>query len=528
MMIANLNVLDALLARATGPVAIGGMVVAVIGLLGVVAVRSKLELRRQRWKIAAQEDALLLQRTAADLHAMVNISDADGNITYVNDNLVRTTGYTHEELLGRRFRDVLLVDAINDPDAVTAYISQGKVWIGESRLRHRDGSSIWTRTTIVPQIGRDGSLRKIISARTDITESKLREQERPTRAIFDRLQDEVYIFSVEDLMLEYVNKTARDLRGWVEGECHGKHISETTTGFDEAQFLERARPLLDGEIDAQIYESTLMDRPVEINLQIVPNSEGDLRFVAVVRDIAARKAQEEARMAFVATVSHELRTPLTSIKGAMKLVASGATGPIPEKPTQMIDLALRNVDRLLLLINDLLDLEKLDNATTEIRSDPVDLAELIPEAIAQNTGYAREFGVTLAALQGAPALLPIRGDRDRLIQVLTNLVSNAIKFSETGGVVEVGLADLGSSARITVTDHGIGIPEEAQARLFERFVQADTEHHNQRKGTGLGLSIVKTIVERHGGKVGFTSAPGEGTTFQVDLPKAKPSLRAVA
>ena len=499
-----------------------------IAVMGVVLARWKVTLGRQRRTIHLQESEIALQRTAADMHAMVNISDANGLITYVNDNLVSTTGFAAEELLGKRARDVLLAEDENDPDYVFNLVAGGRVWTGESKLRRRDGRVLWTRTTIVPQLGRDGRLKKVISLRTDITESKLREQEGPIRAIFDRLQDEVYIFSVEDLTLTYINKRARQLRGWDEGAYQGRPVSDTTDGFDEATFRARTKPLVDGEVEAMVYESVLLGRPVEINLQMLPSSEGEPRFVGVVRDIAARKEVERARAAFVATVSHELRAPLTSIKGAMKLVASGATGPIPEKPTQMIDLALRNVDRLLLLINDLLDLEKLDNTTTELKSDPVELRGLVDEALAQNAGYAQEFGVSLAALPGAPTRLGITGDRDRLMQVLTNLLSNAAKFSDAGGMVEVGLADLGPTARITVTDHGIGIPEEAQARLFERFVQANTPEHNKRPGTGLGLSIVKTIVERHGGTIGFTSIPGKGTTFRIDLPKSEASLRRAA
>lgn len=500
----------------------------VVAVLVFVLIRSLLQQRRQTRKIIAQEFELALQRRAADMHAMVSICDAEGRLTYVNDNLERTTGYDRSELLGKAPREVYLDDNELDVKEVFATLARGEVWTGVSKLRHRRGNIVWAQTTALPQMTRAGELRQIITVRTDITESKLRQQEGPLRAMFDRLQDEVYIFSAEDFGLQYLNKRARASLGWEGVKYRGRHLRESMDGFDDEKFRERIAPLVSGEIEALIYESTLQGRPVEINLQIDESISGEARFIAVVRDISQRKAVEQARSAFVATVSHELRAPMTSIKGSMKLVASGATGPIPEKPAKMIALALRNVDRLLILINDLLDLEKLDNTETEIRRDPVDLAELAYDAIAHNMGYAQECGITFAPLPGMPRSLRVAGDRDRLMQVLTNLMSNAAKFSEPGGVVHIGVEDRGEVARIAVIDQGIGIPEEAQARLFDRFAQADTVEHKKRKGTGLGLSIVKTIVERHGGRVDFKSVSGEGTTFLIDLPKVARSMSRAA
>ncbi|GHE00076.1 hypothetical protein U879_10015 [Defluviimonas sp. 20V17] len=511
-----------------GPATAGAVVsLAILLMIGLLA-RSALGHRRQLRKIREQEDDLALQRKAVDMHAMVKITGVDGRILYANDNLIQTIGYSVEELRGRYASDVFLDEDPRIAAEMWETLRRGDAWTGDNKLRRRHGTAIWVKTTAIPKMGRNGTLDKVITVYTDITDAKLRQQEGPLRAMFDRLQDEVYIFSVDDLRLHYLNKRARASLGWERLNYRSHFLSETTSTFDEARFRERVAPLLAGEVEAVIYESSLSGRPVEINLQLDESVVGEPRFVAVVRDISQRKQVEQARAAFVATVTHELRAPMTSIKGAMKLVASGATGPIPDKPAQMIDLALRNVDRLLLLINDLLDLEKLDNAQTEIRRDPVNLAELIDDAIAHNMGYAQEYGVTFTALPAMPSTLQIVGDRDRLMQVLTNLMSNAAKFSEVGGVVEVGLEDRGDEARITVTDHGIGIPEEAQSRLFERFVQAETAEHKKRKGTGLGLSIVKSIVERHGGRVDFFSIPGEGTTFVIDLPKASDEMSRAA
>ena len=493
-------------------------VVCLAGALAVVLMRSSGIVRRQNVQLDLQETELALQRGALAAHAMVNISDADGRITYVNDNLAETTGFSAAELMGKRARDMLLIDHAGDFGGVGAELQAGRTWTGESLLRRKDGGFLWTRTTIVPQLDHDGRLVKSVSLRTDITESKLRQEEGPIRAMFDRLQDEVYVFAVDSLKLHYLNKRARTFYGWSETEYRDRTIGDTTQEFNEQRFRDRTRPLVDGDIDAVIYESELDGRPVEINLQLEKGCDGCPRFIAVVRDIAQRKEVEQARGAFVATVSHELRAPLTSVKGSLKLIASGATGEIPAKAGAMVGLALRNVDRLIVLINDLLDLEKLDAERGAIRRAPVDLPGLVAEAVADNAGYGEEFGVTLRAA-GLPTALEVSGDRDRLLQVLTNLLSNAVKFSHHGGVVEIGLEDHSLAARITVTDHGIGIPAEAQSQLFERFAQADTPAHRLRGGTGLGLSIVKTIVEKHGGAITFVSPPEGGTTFHVDLPK---------
>lgn len=493
-------------------------ILALAAALLIVLVRSFTLVRVQTRQLDLQEGELELQRRALAAHAMVNISDAEGRITYVNDNLMETTGFSAQDLLGTKARDVLLVKEAMQPGAVFAAVAAGKVWSGESQMRRKDGGMLWTRTTIVPQLSSEGKLVKAISLRTDITESKLRREEGPIRAMFDQLQDEVYVFGTRDFELHYLNKRAREFHGWTEDDYRDRTIADTTESFEPDSFRARVQPVLDGEIEAMIYESHLNGRPVEINIQLEHGWDGAPRFVAVVRDITQRKQVEQARSAFVATVSHELRAPLTSVKGALKLISSGATGTIPDKPKAMLGLALRNVDRLIELINDLLDLEKLDAEHGEVSREPLDMVSLVTEAIAANDCYGEEFGVRLKA-RSMPASLPMTGDKSRLLQVMTNLMSNAIKFSREGGEVEVGLEDHGDTARISVTDHGIGIPYETQPRLFERFVQADTEHHRKHPGTGLGLSIVKSIVEKHGGRIHFVSEPNVGTTFYVELPK---------
>jgi PAS domain S-box-containing protein len=247
------------------------------------------------------------------------------------------------------------------------------------------------------------------------------------------------------------------------------------------------------------------------------NQERELIY-AVARDIQDRKRVEQMKNDFVSVVSHELRTPLTSIRGSLGLIAGGVAGELPEKARQLVEIAAKNCERLVRLVNDMLDVEKIESGTMGFRFAALELMPLVEQAVDVNRAYAEELGVELrivAPVEGAR----IWADADRILQVMTNLLSNAAKFSPRDGMVEIAVRR-GEAGRllISVTDHGKGISPEFQPRVFERFAQADSSSTRQKGGTGLGLSISKAIVERHGGRIGFESEPGT-TTFTFELPE---------
>ena len=474
--------------------------------------------RKQSEKLTLQAFELELQQRAMDAHTMVNFSDSSGRITYANDLLLHATGYCAEDLIGHTFLEKLTDGPSEDYRNIKAAISKGMPWSGESSIRRKDGSHFWTRTTIMPMVDAKGQLQRTIALRTDITESKAKQAELSSRSMLDRLQDKVYVFTTDTLELAYVNRRALELQGWNPTELPGKWLGDTDDNFDESAFRMRIAPMLRGDVGSINYESTERGVPVDISLQVEECFDGKSRCIAVVRDISMRKRAEQARAEFVATVSHELRSPLTSIKGALRLVTSGAVGAVSEKSNSMLGVALRNVDRLILLINDILDLEKLDADKMEMRLARTDLASLIEDAVLGNAGYGQEFSVTFQTTGTQdPVLLNV--DRDRMVQVLTNLLSNAAKFSPKGSVVKVELIETDNWAQISVKDNGIGIPVDEQERVFERFVQAKYNDTLQRNGTGLGLALAKSIVEKHGGTIGLSSRVGFGTTFLVELPK---------
>ena len=241
-------------------------------------------------------------------------------------------------------------------------------------------------------------------------------------------------------------------------------------------------------------------------------------FVVVANDLSRQKEVEHLKNEFVSTVSHELRTPLTSVRGSLGLIAGGLAGKMPPQAKTLLDIAQRNTERLILLINDILDIEKIEAGKLRFNLKLLDLNALAADAIQSAEGLAATRSVRLVWRERRPGSR-VYADEHRLLQVMANLLSNAIKFSHEGGVIEVDVTLAEERARFTVTDHGTGIPEASQPRIFQKFFQADSTNTREKSGTGLGLSICKALVERMDGAIGFRSQAGE-TVFHFELPHA--------
>jgi len=268
-------------------------------------------------------------------------------------------------------------------------------------------------------------------------------------------------------------------------------------------------------------DETIGERTFSINVFPLPEGCVGLAF----EDISQRKAVERMKSEFVSTVSHELRTPLTSIRGALGLLEGGVLGELPSDAMDVVHIARSSTDRLVRLINDILDLEKIEAGKLELRHGPVDISRLITSTVESLRALADEAGVELridASFHGE-----IMGDEDRLAQVLTNFASNALKFSPRGGYVDIRARSVKNGrVRLEVIDQGIGINEKDLARLFKRFEQLDGGDRRKTGGTGLGLSISKAIVEQHAGTIGVESVIGKGSTFWFELPGPRPKLVA--
>jgi signal transduction histidine kinase len=219
---------------------------------------------------------------------------------------------------------------------------------------------------------------------------------------------------------------------------------------------------------------------------------------------------ERLNNGFLSTASHELRTPLTSIRGSLGLLASGVLGPLSGEAEEVVAIAERNAVRLMALINDILDLERLETGTIELRFAQVPVGSILRRALESLTAFGDQDGITVEAPEVSST---IWGDADRVVQVVVNLLSNAVKFSPPGGVVTIGVWLLDGWVEFRVTDRGRGVPVAERRAIFERFRQVETSDAREKGGTGLGLAICKSIVEQHGGTIGVESEEGTGSTF---------------
>ncbi|QAU23545.1 response regulator [Dyella sp. M7H15-1] len=250
---------------------------------------------------------------------------------------------------------------------------------------------------------------------------------------------------------------------------------------------------------------------------------GLIGYAGTLEDISDRKKIEQMKNEFVSTVSHELRTPLTSIMGSLGLLAGGVSGELSDKAKTLVEIAHNNSERLVRLINDILDIEKIESGRMRFELVPAPLLPLVEQAIAANKAYAAQFDVTFS-LDVQDPIACAKVDADRLIQVMTNLMGNAAKFAPAGTTVELCLTSHQDKLHFSVTDHGPGIPKDFRDKIFAKFSQADSSDTRQKGGTGLGLSISKAIIEAMNGDIGFETTEGQGTTFYFELPKWSESL----
>jgi len=485
---------------------------------GLAVHRRNQLLRLQARLVHRQEQEIELIHTALNRHALVSLTDPHGVITSVNEKFAERYGYTSAELVGKSV-SMIYPDGASDAvyKEVRKSLSQGKIWSGENEEMAADGSRIYTRCTFVPVMDEEGHLVRTVGIRTDNSDFHRAQQARFLKSLFDHLQDEVYIYHVNGLKMVYANHAALDACGWKGKDLPGKTIYDANPMTGGELFHAHAAPLVSGEKDVVKIDVQRGETSGEISTRIVRGEDGQMLFVSVLRDATERKAIERAKMESVSVVSHELRTPLTSIKGSLRLLNSGALGTFDTKVQSVLDIAVRNTDRLLLVVDDILDIEKIRAGKMKLKKAPVDLVGFVNEAVEMNKGYGDELHVEIV-FQTDLETAPTHIAPERMMQVLANLLSNAAKYSPTYGTVRVGLHEDGKFWRITVADDGPGIPKEMRADVFESFSQIKSADGVTRKGSGLGMTISQKIVQAHNGEIGFDSEVGKGTTFFVRLP----------
>lgn len=339
------------------------------------------------------------------------------------------------------------------------------------------------------------------------------------RAVFDAAIDAIVVLDREG-RIESINPAAERIFGLTAAQAIGRNAVRLLNAPEDARFFEVLQT--DAfSIGAGVRRDATGRRadgtsfPMEAALVETQIDSGG-RVVAFLRDMSEQRQVERMKDEFVSTVSHELRTPLTSIAGSLGLVAAGAAGPLPDKAQRLVGIAQANSQRLVRLINDILDLAKIERGEMPFHMQPLTLLNIARRAADAVQGYAEELGVAVELPQETGAT--VRGDVDRLTQIVTNLLSNAVKFSPRGATVAVSFGHEAGRARISVRDRGSGVPEAFRDRLFSRFAQADSSQTRGKSGTGLGLYIAREIAERHGGRLWYQSPADGGALFHLDLP----------
>jgi PAS domain S-box-containing protein len=331
-----------------------------------------------------------------------------------------------------------------------------------------------------------------------------------------------------------VNAALCELLGYEEVHLLANDFQSITHADDLETDLQLVRRALGGEIDRyrmekRYYHQSGRTISTLLSVSLVRDRTGTPGyFVVQIQDISEQREIERVKDEFVSVVSHELRTPLTSIRGSLGLVLGTMSNDMPKNAARLLEIAHTNCERLIVLINDILDIDKIASGNMRFDMQRRSVAALMRKSVQMTQSYAHRFEARLE-VRTAREDVWIIVDEDRLAQVLLNLLSNASKFSPPDAVVTVDMRVAEGRARVSVTDQGPGIPNHFRARIFERFSQADSSINRRTGGTGLGLHISRQIVERMNGTMGFDTQLGRGTTFWVEFPvAAEPGEREVA
>lgn len=478
-------------------------------------------------QVRAERTSNLLEAAVDNLGEVFALWDSEDRLVFCNERFRRiNASVPHATLPGITFREHLsiILEAGLVPDAV----GREEEWFNDRLARHRsvkppfelrrqEGTCFLVHEQSLPE----GSC---VTLGTEITSLKEAEREVEEKAevletAFRTIPDGILLLDSDQQplawnigMLSLINHrelgidvtpdTVRTLR---------QELTRNLTGDDGND----ARPfpeLKSGE--NVINEEKQFENGRWVEYRVNPLSEGG--YVAVFRDFTERRKVDRMKDQFVSTISHELRTPLTSIIGSLKLIRGGAVGELTHQAGDLLDVASQNSERLLNLINNILDLEKMRFGDFQLEIEPMTVRDLINASVEANQGYAKRFGATLTVVDDAPDTR-VNGDRQRLMQVMDNLISNAVKHSSEGDEVEILINRRGNWIRVSVSDRGPGIPAKFRDQVFKRFTQADSSDTRTTEGTGLGLSISKSIIDLHGGTISFHTALRVGTTFYFEL-----------
>ena len=477
----------------------------------------------------AAEDALGSSETRYRLLVenslgMVTTHDLDGNLLSINTHAAESLGYKPEELVGTPLRNLIDEAHLAAYDTYLEEIKRQHEQQGLFYLRRHDG-----RVAIIAYrnklLALPGAPPFVLGHGIDITEQTQAEEElhslmRQHESILESVGDGIWGMDLEG-RLSFVNRSGARMFGYTQEELRGRdvHALVHRSHPDGSPYSLEQCPILNSlksEAPRYVNDDLFWRRdgtsfPVEYVVCPLINRGRIEGTVVAFQDVTERRRLDRMKDEFIATVSHELRTPLTSLRGALGLISAGVLEKRPEKVPQMLDIAIGNCDRLVRLVNDIVDFEHIGSGDLKLEKKAWNVFDLLRRAIDSERSSATRAGLRFR-IDAQPADVWVDGER--ILQTLGNLIRNAIQFSEKGGEIRLG-ASITSDTEVTfeVQDHGRGISPQNLEIIFNRFQQGDSSDTRASGGTGLGLAMCRSLVEQHGGRIWAISSPGSGSTF---------------
>ncbi|MFB2833274.1 PAS domain S-box protein [Floridanema evergladense] len=480
---------------------------------------------RKRIENALRESEAKWRSLVENAPSFVLMIDREGKFLFINRVLPE---FSMETIIGESFYDYVLPEyqSIQKAAVERVFLSGEATTFEVLGYKDAQRNLAWYETRIAP-IWQDGEISAAIVISNDInnrkqTEADLREKNRRWRSLLDNVQLIVIGLDQQELV-EYVNPFYLKLTGYTEAEVLGKpwfdnfvpstrkielrkSFQEIIQGVNAHSYFVNPILTLTGEERMIAWSNTLLH-------DVKGNAIGS---ISIGEDITERYKLERMKGEFVSIVSHELRTPLTSMQAALNLLSENIVDPTSETGKSVIQIAADGVERLVRLVNDILDLERLESGKIRLEKSWCNTAKVVKKAIDQMQEMANQSGIKLSTtIESCQTFV----DCDRLLQVLINLLSNAIKFSASGSTVWLKIEIIPNhQLKFSIKDQGRGIPGDKLETIFERFHQIDASDSREKGGTGLGLAICRSIVQQHGGKIWVESILGEGSTFYFTLP----------